>query len=231
MKLFTGWAIAAGLALAGTAGHAQMLAPYDRGGPAYAAASDFDGAYAGLPPAQRYGHGPSLLPPPEVYTVLRESGFLPLGIPRLRGNVYTIAVMDRGGDDGRLVIDARTGRILRFVPAYVLGPTFDGTPAAIYGPEEAPPPTAIRGVPRPPAPIPHVASRSVPVPKPAPARNGDAAPLAAKPAPEAAQQPQQAVNVPPKPAEAPAPAPTVGQARPAPAILPTRDMPPAQGLD
>jgi len=32
--------------------------------------------------------------------------------------VYTIAVMDRRGDDGRLVINARNGRIIRFMPAY-----------------------------------------------------------------------------------------------------------------
>ena len=59
-----------------------------------------------------------LLPPPEVYTVVRESGFSPLGVPQQRGFVYTIAVVGRDGDDGRLVIDARNGRIVRFMPAY-----------------------------------------------------------------------------------------------------------------
>ena len=76
-------------------------------------------------PAPRYG--PQLLPPhAKVYTVVRESGFSPLGIPQQRGLVYTIAVIDRGGDDGRLVIDARTGRIVRFMPAYRMGDNFDG---------------------------------------------------------------------------------------------------------
>ena len=74
--------------------------------------------------------GPTLLPPQEVYTVVRDSGFSPLGIPQLRGLVYTISVIDRGGDDGRLVIDARTGRIIRFMPAYRMGDNsergFDG---------------------------------------------------------------------------------------------------------
>ena len=69
-----------------------------------------------------------LLPSTEVYTVLRENGFSPLGIPRLRGFVYTIAVIDRGGEDGRLVIDARNGRIIRFVPAYRMGDNFDEEP-------------------------------------------------------------------------------------------------------
>ncbi len=99
-----------------------------RGG-AYIAVSDFDGPY-GPPEARRrrrrygYGYGyeergpaPALLPSTEVYAVLRDNGFSPLGIPRLRGGVYTIAVIDRRGDDGRLVIDARDGRILRFMPA------------------------------------------------------------------------------------------------------------------
>ena len=72
-------------------------------------------------PGPRYGYGPSLLPSTEVYAVLRDNGFSPLGIPRLRGFVYTIAVIDRGGEDGRLVIDARNGRIIRFMPAYRMG--------------------------------------------------------------------------------------------------------------
>jgi hypothetical protein len=133
---------------------------------------------------QAYG-GPALLPPLEVYAVLRENGFSPLGIPRLRGSVYLIAALDRGGEDGRLVIDARTGRILRFMPAFRFG-AIDDEPAG-YGAQAAlpprgplpaqaalapqaalPPPTAIRGVPRPPASIPHVASRAVPVPSPKP---------------------------------------------------------------
>jgi len=169
MKVFTGSAVAAALLFAVTAANAQMAAPNG-----VRAVSDFGGPYAAMPPdvpappydpPPRYGYGPSLLPPTEVYTVLRENGFSPLGIPRLRGNVYTIAAIDRRGDDGRLVIDARSGRIIRFVPAYGIGPASDEDMAAPYGPRSAlPPPTIVRGVPRPPAPVPHVASRSVPVP-------------------------------------------------------------------
>ena len=61
----------------------------------------------------------------EVYAIVRESGFSPLGIPQQRGLVYTISVIDRGGDDGRLVIDARSGRIIRFLPAYRMGDNFN----------------------------------------------------------------------------------------------------------
>ena len=122
MKFSTGWAALAALFFAVPAANGQG-APNGVGAP-YTAASDFDGPYAAMPPeapAPRYGYGPSLLPATEVYTVLRENGFSPLGIPRLRGSVYTIAVIDRRGGDGRLVIDARDGRIVRFLPARGIG--------------------------------------------------------------------------------------------------------------
>jgi hypothetical protein len=253
MKFFTGCVAAAALALAVTAAQAQVPA---RG--AMIAVSDFDGPYApgeaAPPPPPRYGYGygyeergpaPVLLPATEVYAVLRENGFSPLGIPRLRGSVYTIAVIDRRGDDGRLVIDARDGRIIRFMPAadaYGMAPAYEERAVAPYGPQTAlPPPTVVRGgPPRPPAPIPHVASRAVPLPKAAPPR-GEAPVAAAKPAEPAPQQAQtsqaqptqQAAAVQAKPAEGalPAAAPTVGQAKPAATILPTQDMPAAQGLD
>src|SRR3984957_5728269 len=78
---------------------------------------------------QGYGYGPPLMPPQEVYAVLRENGFSPLGAPHQRGFVYFIAVVDRRGDDGRLVIDARTGQIIRFVSAYRMGDNFyEGPP-------------------------------------------------------------------------------------------------------
>src|SRR3977135_1179375 len=122
MKLFPGSAASAAPSLAGPAANAQAMAPKGVRAP-YTAISDFDGPYAAMPPdvpappydapPPRYGYGPSLLPATEVYAVLRENGFSPLGIPRLRGNVYTIAAIDRRGDDGRLVIDARSGRIIR----------------------------------------------------------------------------------------------------------------------
>jgi len=224
MKRVFGLAAAAGLVFAATAANAQMLAPYR-------AVSDFDGPYErpygavppAPPPVYNYGaYGPpaGLLPMPEVYAVLRDNGFSPLGVPHQRGYVYTVAVIDRNGEDGRLVIDGRNGRIIRFVPAYggpAFGPTwgpgggpgwgrgpgspydesFNAVPAPGYGPQGAlPPPTVIRGVPRPPASVPRVASRAVPVPAPKPV-------VAAKP-PEAA--PQQSAAVEPKAATPPAPA-------------------------
>jgi hypothetical protein len=223
MKLFTGWAVSAALVLVTGAAQAQLLAPYT-------AVSDFGGPYAAMPPGPgpRYGYGPTLLPPTEVYTVVREAGFSPLGIPQQRGFVYTISVIDRGGDDGKLVIDARTGRIVRFMPANRMGDNLNDDLNITYGaPGPMPPVSTIRGAPRPPKSVPHVASRTVPMPK--------ASPLAAKPAPEPVQQSAAVVKSAETPA-APPPvaAPTVGQAKPAtpaPSIQPTQEMPQAQGLE
>ncbi len=251
MKRFAGLAVLTGLMLAASAANAQMPAPY-RG------VSDFDAPYErpygavppAPPPVSNYGgYGQSLLPPQEVYAVLRDNGFSPLGIPHQRGFVYVIAAIDRRGEDGRLVIDARNGRILRFVPAYGFGgpapygDNFEAEQMSAHGLDAAvPPPTVIRGVPRPPASVPHVASRAVPMPAPKPA-------VAAKP-PEPA--PQQSAAIETKPVTPPAPAAsappsapaasqanvspppsaaTVGEAKPAPVIRPTQQMPAAQGLD
>ncbi|MBR0965229.1 hypothetical protein JQ554_10520 [Bradyrhizobium diazoefficiens] len=245
MKFFTGCVAVATLALVATAAEAQVPANGAARG-AYIAVSDFDGPYgppeAVRPPPPRYGYGygyeerdpaAAMLPATEVYAVLRENGFSPLGIPRLRGSVYAIAVIDHRGDDGRLLIDARDGRILRFMPArdaYGMAPADEERAVAPYGPQSAlPPPTMVRGgPPRPPASIPHVASRAVPLPKAAPQR-AETPVAGAKPV-EPAQQ-TAAVQAKPLEATPQAAASTVGQARPAPTILPTQAMPAAQGLD
>ena len=184
MKLFTGWVMSAGLVFTAAAANAQVLVPYEIGRSPHEVVSDVDGPYAAMPPeAAGPRYGPTLLPAPEVYTIVRESGFSPLGIPQQRGLVYTISVIDRGGDDGRLVIDARTGRIIRFMPAYRMGDNLNDALTATYGPVGPLPPISMtRGVPRPPASVPRVASRtpSVPLPKAPPPHAGEVKPLAAK---------------------------------------------------
>jgi hypothetical protein len=180
------------------------------------------------------------MPATEVYTVLRENGFLPLGIPQQRGFVYTISVIGRGGGDGRLVIDARTGRIIRFMPAHRMGDNFNDDLSGNYGPAgPLPPVVAVRGPPRPPASVPHVASRtpSVPMPKASPPRAGEPPkPLAARPASEPAQQSAAVQGKPADAAPTAAPqqaaAPAAVEAKPAPPPLaPTQEMPKAQGLE
>jgi hypothetical protein len=192
----------------------------------------------------QYGYGPDLMPLPEVYAVLRENGFSPLGIPRQRGFVYVIAALDRTGQDGRLVIDGRSGQIIRFMPAYRWGFGYErmryqpGPPPPPYGERAAlPEPTVITGAPPPPAPTPRLASRSVPMPaqrpvaasKPAETPQQSAA-VAMKPA-DAAQPAQAAPAQPPAAATSPQPSATIGQSKPAAQILPTQEMPKAQGLE
>jgi hypothetical protein len=217
MKLLKGWAVSAGLFFTAAAANAQALTPYEMERQV-TRVSDVGGPYAAMPPeAAPPGYGPRLLPPLMVYTIVRESGFSPLGMPQQRGLVYTISVIDRGGDDGRLVIDARTGRIIRFMPAYRMGDNFNEDLNAAYGPALPLPPlnSNARRVPRPPLPIPHVASRS------------GAPPRAAR-----AEAPPQQSAATAKPAEPQAsPSPTAGIAKPAVQIMPTREMPDPQGFD
>jgi hypothetical protein len=244
MKLFTGWILSAGLIVMAAAANAQGFAPYETGRSPYTVVSDVEGPYAVMPPeAPGPRYGPALLPPTEVYAILRENGFLPLGIPQQRGFVYTISVIDRGGDDGRLVIDARTGRIIRFMPAYRMGDNLNEDLTITYGPVgpgALPPVSHVRGPPRPPLAVPRVASRTpaVPMPKASPSHSGEPAPLAAKPAAEPAQR--SAAAPPAKPADAQAaapaaaPAPAAVEAKPAPPqvqLQPTQAMPQVQGLD
>jgi hypothetical protein len=239
MKLSVGWMISAGLIVAATAAGAQNLPPDQNGVSRYSTVSDVGRPYAAMPPdSMPPRYAPTVLPPREVFTVVRENGYAPLGAPQQRGFVYTIAVIDPNGDDGRLVIDARDGRIIRFMPAYRMGDRMGD--ALSYGPPGPPPPVIDfrGGVPRPPASVPRVASRSptgVPLPKAMPRAVGEPkppAPLAATPAPAAAPVQQSAV-APPTPVEA---TPSVAATAPVAAkpplrILPTQEMPKAQGLD
>jgi hypothetical protein len=239
------WMVLGGALLAaGTAG-AQPL-PYPRIAP-YALASDFDGPYAAMPPeALPPGYyAPRVLPPQAIYEVLREAGYSPLGAPQQRGLVYTIAALDPDGEDGRLVIDARTGRILRFMSADRMGGEIEAITVSTYGRRGLlPPMTDLRRPPRPPMPVPRVASRSVvPLPKPMPPRavaaptgeaKADVKPeLKPEAKPEAKGEttpaaPQQAAA---QPAPAPAAAAPAAAAKPPVVLQPTQEMPAAQGLD
>jgi hypothetical protein len=208
MKLFKGWwVLSLGLALAGGAASAQVATSPETAAPS-GPVSDVVAPNSAAPPvaaeparALPPAGGPSLLPPGEVYVVLRENGFLPLGPPRQRGVFYVIAVTDRYRDQGRLVIDARDGRIVRFVPAYwAFGAMYGDAPG--YPPAARMPPISDwGGPPRPPASVPKMANRApgVPIPRAAPPRPADDSALAEKPA---RQPPQQSAAVQVKPADA-----------------------------
>jgi hypothetical protein len=264
MKALRACTISVGLLLVTTAANAQG-APQGAGSQGagsgrYQPASDFAEPYADAPPppppAAAYepppprvtygspeygngygGYGPAVLPPREVYAVLRENGFSPLGAPRLRGFFYSIAAIDRRGDDGRLVIDARDGRIVRFVPADHFG-RYGGYGYGGDGYYGAPPPRPSYGPLEPmtrldsPPPAPRIASRTpatVPMPKAAPSRPAGEPPVAAKPAPALPATQQSAAATQVKPVDAPPAAPVA--AKPAPVIQPTQPMPKVQDLE
>lgn len=198
-------------------------------------------------PSSRYARsGPvarPMLPPDQVMSVLRSGGFSPLGRVTQRGWIYTVAALDRSGEDGRLIIDARTGQIIRFIPAQAV----DERLMAAYGPP-GPPPVAyagyencrgslldLRHAPRPPVSVPKAASR--PAPKTA-NRNAQSAPTTgvATTSTAAAPAQQAAVPVGAKPVVAEnKPATTVGVAgASAPSSLklwPTQAMPDVQTLE
>lgn len=149
MRFTVGCLTAAVIVMAGGA-QAQVLPPMR--GDVRVSDVEEPGPYGAMPPriyvpgpsygsGPRYGEGytPSVLPPHEIYAVIREAGFSPLGAPQQRGLVYTVAAVDRRGEDGRMVIDARTGRILRFMPAYQMGDRMNQEVVARYGPEAAMP--------------------------------------------------------------------------------------------
>ncbi|WP_458759878.1 hypothetical protein ACSVBT_03460 [Afipia sp. TerB] len=133
-----------------------------------------------------------VLPPREVFAVVRERGFEPMGPARRRGWVYSVSAIDPNGENGRVVVDARTGRVMRFVPAYAMTPRMGHEIAVRYGrfgqTIEEP-----RYAPRPPAGVPHsslhgvtpkFADRtpsSVPLPRPRHATKTAAKPAAVKP--------------------------------------------------
>jgi hypothetical protein len=197
MRRLMRWSVLAGLTLTAAA-HAQTVVPV----------SDFGtgGPYAAMPPQAAWPRpAPQPLTPAEIAATVRARGYAPLGGPQQRGIVYTISAIDPGGDDGTLVIDARSGRIIRFLPASRMGNRFNEMLDMDYGPVgPLPPPAGTRRGPRPPLPIPHVARRpAAPPPKAAP--------------------PQQS-------AQAPWSTPAV-EAKAAVQIQPTQEMPKAQGLD
>jgi hypothetical protein len=242
MKLFIGWVATSGVLLTAAAADAQVLVPY-RIGAAPTVVSDVGGPYAALPPGD-FGprYAPAVLPPRAIDAMAREMGFQPLGAPQQRGVVYTLSAINIDGEDGRLVIDARSGRILRFMPAYRMGDRMGEEVVTTYGPAgPVPELPQYRRAPQPRAALPKVASRtpSVPLPKAPPARAVAtptkpvaAAPVAVAvpPAAPAATTPaapaeQQAV-VQPKPDEArvipmtPAPAAAVAPAPATPTVAP-----------
>jgi hypothetical protein len=190
---------------------------------------------AALPPVRVERGAPyprPVLPPYQVVSVVRSSGYMPLGPVARRGWVYTMAAAGPRGIEGRLVIDARTGRIMRFVPALAVGD------AMAYGPPPGPPlyQQDYRRAPRPPAPVPRVAKGSAapkvasqtPPTAPAPAANPGGSSDASKTAATSADHPASAGPTAERsPAAAPAPLDKTAEAKPAATVGAVASPPPA----
>jgi hypothetical protein len=172
--MISGWTVATGL-LAATVASAQPL-PRPAGGPMVTQISDIDEPYAAAPPPRFRrvlpddGYVPDVLSPREVADMARDAGFEPLGVPYQRGLVYTLSALNPDGDDGRLVVDARSGRILRFMPAWQMGDAMETVTVASYGRIQGLPRFIERNPPRPPRSVGRVASRTptTPLPRPSP---------------------------------------------------------------
>lgn len=194
------------------------------------------------PPGAIRGGGPyastvsdideATVPPREAIRMLRSTGYTVLSRPRPAGLVlYSIAVITPRGDDGRIYMDVRDGRLVRFVPGYALTPRTDEDIEFAYNPP-SPPPAA---VPRKPA-APKTASR-----QPMATTTG-VAPSSAKQAapkvPELKPAQTRPAQTPPAPVAAATPAPqTTGvavkpsDAKPPVVIQPTQEMPAVMGLE
>jgi hypothetical protein len=246
MKRGTSALVATAILLGGAgAATAQPLPPLDGPTVIYGSRAHYGGRVG--PPVHAPYDGP--MPSYEVAAILRSGGYLPLGGPVRRGGFYVVAAVHPSGDDGRVVIDAYSGRIVRFVPApdvarasrgdeMVLvyqGPTFPprdrarpvGPPPPLVAARSWGPPHSARGVPRPPAPVPNVASRT-PSSGPATPRPR---PQAAPPKPDTAQAPPVPAPVETKPAATSPPLVPKPPAEKSPVVQPTQPLPPVQTME
>jgi hypothetical protein len=163
--------------------------------------------------------------PSDIIKIIQVIGYEPLGAPVRRNWVYTVSAINPGGDDGRVVVDARTGRIIGFIPAAISNDEVEG----LYGPPRWPPmalpnasplTTHIRSALRPPAPVPSGAERMVAAPSRKPERR--IAGVIVPPSHAVAQNKiPEAKGVESKPAETEPPV----------QLQPTQDMPAMQALD
>jgi hypothetical protein len=133
-----------------------------------------------VPPGYEAG-----LPPQEVNAIVRSTGLRPLGPPMRHGPAYVVRAIDPDGEEVRVIINARMGRITKVIPVtlprYALMPPSGRPPGRIavvpdgYGPDglEARPPIGPGGpptgsVPAMNAPQDPAAETTPPLPRPRP---------------------------------------------------------------
>lgn len=108
----------------------------------------YRGAYVGPPEPVPMEDGDGVvLAPEEIPRILRQQGFSQLGPVFRRGWVYTVAVLNEDGDDGRLIVDARSGEPIRFIPAMRMDTRLRDELDRMYG-SPGPPPARFARDPR-----------------------------------------------------------------------------------
>ena len=178
---------------------------------------------------------PLWVPPRAVMRMLRSAGYEILSRPRVRGVLYSMAVVTPDGEDGRIFMDARDGRLVRFVPGFALSNRTEDDVEFAYNPPAPPlnPPAPPLGAsPRKPPPsAPKVASRPPATTGIAPSSTKQAAPKPGETRP--AQSPAQSAPVtaaaPPPQTQAIATKPA--ELKPPVVIQPTQEMPSVLGLE
>lgn len=175
------------------------------------------------------------VPPREAVRMLRSTGYTVLTRPRPAGPVlYSIAVVTPRGEDGRIYMDIRDGRLVRFVPGYALTPRTDEDIELAYSPPSPPPAAA---APRKPASnaAPKTASRTPATTGTAPSSAKQAAPKLPEVKP-AETKPAQSAPVAPVAAATPTPQTTgvatkPAEAKPPVVLQPTQEMPAVLSLE
>ena len=88
--------------------------------------------YPGYPVYPAYP-GFAVIAPPEVVAIVRSNGMKPLTPPMRRGPVYLLHALDPNGQEVRVVVNARSGRVIAVRPTF--GPRY----AAVAPPYGRPP--------------------------------------------------------------------------------------------
>jgi len=83
-----------------------------------------------------------IVPPYEVFTIIRSMGLRPLGRPHFRGRSYIVHAMDRRGEELRVVVDARAARVVSVTPIDRQAATEYDDPPVYRRYESGPPPVS-----------------------------------------------------------------------------------------
>lgn len=98
-------------------------------------------------PRRLQGSAAGVLPPYEIVTIIRSTGLDPLGRPARRGANYVLHAIDEVDREVRVVVQARSGRIVSVTPVATASPMpprgviagpYEPMPSADYLPPEPP---------------------------------------------------------------------------------------------